>query len=71
MIEKNGGVFEAEVDNPWVEGQHGRRYRIDLPTSGLATLRSLSKVGGLRRRSLTLAAALRSLERSRPRRMGR
>ncbi len=30
VIEKNGGVFEAEVDNPWVEGVRGRRYWIDL-----------------------------------------
>lgn len=30
VIEKNGGVLEAEVDNPWVEGQRGRRYWIEL-----------------------------------------
>lgn len=30
VIEKNGGVLEAEVDNPWVEGVRGRRYWIAL-----------------------------------------
>ena len=30
VIEKNGGVLEAEVDNPWVEGMRGRRYWIAL-----------------------------------------
>lgn len=30
VIEKNGGVLDAAIDNPWVEGQRGRRYWIDL-----------------------------------------
>jgi predicted acetyltransferase len=30
VIEKNGGVLEAEVDNPWIEGDRGRRYWIKL-----------------------------------------
>ena len=30
VIEKNGGVLEAEVDNPWIEGDRGRRYWIAL-----------------------------------------
>jgi len=30
VIEKNGGVIRDEVDNPWVAGQRGRRYWIDL-----------------------------------------
>ena len=30
VIEKNGGVLEREVDNPWVPGKRGRRYWITL-----------------------------------------
>ena len=30
VIEKYGGVLEAEIDNPWLEGVRGRRYWIAL-----------------------------------------
>jgi predicted acetyltransferase len=30
VVEKNGGVFRDEVDHPWIEGDRGRRYWIDL-----------------------------------------
>jgi predicted acetyltransferase len=30
VIEKNGGIFRDEVDHPWVPGDRGRRYWIEL-----------------------------------------
>jgi predicted acetyltransferase len=30
VIEKNGGTFRDEVDNPWIPGDRGRRYWIEL-----------------------------------------
>lgn len=30
VIEKNGGVFHDEIAHPWIEGDTGRRYWIDL-----------------------------------------
>jgi predicted acetyltransferase len=30
VIEKNGGVFHDEIPHPWIEGDTGRRYWIDL-----------------------------------------
>lgn len=30
VIEKNGGVLDAEIPNPWVPGDIGRRYWIEL-----------------------------------------
>jgi len=30
VIEKNGGVFRDEIPHPWIEGDTGRRYWIDL-----------------------------------------
>lgn len=30
VIEKNGGVFRDEVPHPWIEGDIGRRYWIEL-----------------------------------------
>ncbi|HZZ32453.1 MAG TPA: GNAT family N-acetyltransferase [Phenylobacterium sp.] len=30
VIEKNGGVFRDEVPHPWIEGDTGRRYWIEL-----------------------------------------
>jgi ribosomal protein S18 acetylase RimI-like enzyme len=30
VIEKNGGVFRDEVDHPWVPGDRGRRYWIQI-----------------------------------------
>jgi predicted acetyltransferase len=30
VIEKNGGVLLDEVDHPWIEGDRGRRYWIEL-----------------------------------------
>jgi predicted acetyltransferase len=30
VIEKNGGILRDEVDHPWIPGDRGRRYWIDL-----------------------------------------
>lgn len=30
VIEKNGGVFRDEIPHPWIEGDTGRRYWIEL-----------------------------------------
>ena len=30
VVEKNGGVMWDEVPHPWIEGDVGRRYWIDL-----------------------------------------
>jgi predicted acetyltransferase len=30
VIEKNGGVLQDTIAHPWIEGDQGRRYWIDL-----------------------------------------
>jgi predicted acetyltransferase len=30
VIEKNGGVLRDEIDHPWIPGDRGRRYWIQI-----------------------------------------